>query len=87
MVYPGLEAAWADEGLFIRQDACTGDFVELKYGASTDKGWPVLLPIPVIVSKFTDLADNYSAPLSGPYPLPINGHVMPTDHLVYVNEP
>ncbi len=86
-VYPGQEACWVDEGLFAVQDACTGDFVELKYGASTAKGWPVLLPIPVIVTNFTDLADNYSAPLFGPYPLPLNGNVMPTDHLVYVNEP
>ncbi|MGQ0552436.1 MAG: hypothetical protein ACT4PU_04385 [Planctomycetota bacterium] len=87
VVYPGLEAAWADEGLFIRQDACTGDFVELKYGASTSGGWTPLLPIPVIVTNFTDLADNYTAPLFGPYPTPILGSIRPTDHLIYVNTP
>lgn len=86
-VYPGKESAWVDEGLFIHQDACTGDFVELKYGGSTKDGWKVLLPIPVIVTNFTDLANNYSTPLAGPYPTPILGSVMPTRHLIYVNEP
>jgi hypothetical protein len=86
-LYPGKEQAWVDEGLFVHQDACTGNFVELKYGGSTEFGWKVLLPIPVLVSNFTDIADNYTAPLGGPYPTPIMGSVMPTNHLIYVNEP
>jgi hypothetical protein len=36
---------------------------------------------------FTDLADNYTAPLFGPYPGPFVGSVHPTDHLLYVNVP
>ncbi len=86
-MYPGKETAWVDEGLFVQQDACTGDFLELKYGGSTRDGWAVLLPIPVVVTNFTDIADNYSAPLLGPYPLPILGSIRPTEHLIYVNEP
>jgi hypothetical protein len=85
-MYPSIESAWVDEGLFVRQDACTGDFVELKYGGSTRNGWPVL-SIPGSPTNFTDIADNYTAPLFGPYPLPILGSVRPTDHLIYVNEP
>ncbi len=87
LVYPGKESAWVDEGLFVHQDACTGDFVELKYGGSTKDGWPVLLPIPVVVTNFTDVVDNYSAPLLGPYPMPVLGTVNPSNHLIYVNEP
>jgi hypothetical protein len=87
VVYPGDECVWVDEGLFVRRDACSGDFVELKYGATTRYGWQTLLPIPVIVQTFTDLADNYSAPVGGPYPTPILGSVRPTDHLIYVNQP
>jgi hypothetical protein len=86
-VYPGKETAWVDEGLFIHQDACTGDFVEIKYGGSTNGGWNAILPIPGVFTNFTDIADNYSASLAGPYPTPIVGSVRPTDHLIYVNEP
>jgi len=86
-IYPGIEAAWVDEGLFIHQDACTGNWVELKYGGSTRGGWQAVLPIPVIVTNFTDIADNWSAPLNGPYALPIMGSVQQTNHLIYVNEP
>lgn len=86
-VYPGKESAWVDEGLFVHSDPCIGDFIELKYGGSTENGWTVTLPIPPIVSKFTDIADNYTAPVGGPYPTPILGNVMPTDRLIYVNEP
>ncbi len=86
-VFPGQEHVWVDEGLFVHQSACTGDFVEMKYGASTRDGWQPLLPIPIVVDDFTDLADNWTAPLFGPYPLPILGSVRPTDHLIYVNLP
>jgi len=87
LVFPGKESAWVDEGLFIQRDACTGDWVELKYGGSTKDGWTAVLPIPVVVTNFTDIADNYSAPLFGPYPTPIMGSIRPTEHLIYVNEP
>ncbi len=83
--YPSTERAWVDEGIFVHQSACTGDWADIKYGGTTRGGWQPLLPIPVITTKFTDLADNYSAPLTGPYPTPILGSVRPTDRLVYVN--
>ena len=86
-VYPGQEVAWVDEGLFVHQDSCVGNFVELKYGGSTAKGWTAMLQTGVIASQFTDIADNWSAPLLGPYPFPIYGSVQPTDHLIYVNKP
>jgi hypothetical protein len=88
LAYPGTECAWVDEGLFVQQDACTGDVLEMKYGGSTRGGWTaLLLPTPAIVGNFTDIADNYTAPLSGPYPTPILGSIRPTDRLIYVNEP
>jgi len=86
-LYPGNERAWVDEGVFVHQSACTGDFAELKYGGTTRGGWDPILPIPVIVNKFTDMADNYTAPLLGPYPTPILGSIRPTDHLIYTNYP
>jgi len=86
-VYPGQEIAWVDEGLFVHLDPCHGDFIELKYGGSTYEGWTPLLPIPVVVEAFTDIADNWSAPLGGPYSTPILGSIHPTEHLIYVNEP
>jgi hypothetical protein len=86
-VYPSTEQCWVDEGLFVRQSACTGDFIDMKYGGSTRGGWTPILPIPVVVSNFTDVADHYTAPLLGPYPTPILGSLRPTDHLIYVNEP
>jgi hypothetical protein len=86
-VYPGKEEAWVDEGLFVQQDACTGDVFELKYGGSTRGGWQVLPNGTPPVTNFTDLVDNYTAPLSGPFPFPIEGNIMPSAHLIYVNEP
>jgi len=86
-IYPGKETAWVDEGLFVQQDACTGDVIELKYGGSTQGGWTAILPVPPVLTNFTDIADNYTAPLLGPYPLPIMGSVRQTEHLIYVNEP
>ena len=44
-------------------------------------------PGPIAVRNFTDLADNWTAKLTGPYPTPILGSVHPTDRLIYVNEP
>ena len=86
-LYPGPERAWVDEGVFVHQSACTGDFAELKYGGTTRAGWDVALPVPVVLNKFTDLADNYTAPLAGPFPAPILGSIRPTDRLIYVNYP
>jgi hypothetical protein len=86
-IYPGQEACWVDEGLFVQLDPCHGDFIELKYGGSTKDGWTPLLPIPVVIDGFTDIADNWSAPLGGPYPTPILGSIRPTEHLIYVNLP
>jgi hypothetical protein len=85
--YPGQESAWVDEGLFVHQDPCHGDFVEVKYGGSTRDGWTPLLPFPVLLTNFTDIADNYTAPLFGPYPGPAVGSIHRTEHLIYVNEP
>ena len=84
-VYPGPEAAWADEGLFIHREACTGTFVDMKYGATTHGGWGAFTSVGP-VKDFTDIADNYSAPAAGPYPTPILGSVRPTDRLIYVNQ-
>lgn len=84
--YPGTEQVWVDEGLFVRQDACAGDFVELKYGATTAEGWLVNPSSPLNYRAFTDMADNWSAPLSGPFTLPIFGSVQQTDQLIYVNQ-
>jgi hypothetical protein len=86
-VYPGKEATWVDEGLFVHSDPCNGDFIELKYGGSTEFGFHANLPVGAVVTKFTDIVDNYSAPLAGPYSTPIFGQVMPSEHLIYVNEP
>jgi hypothetical protein len=86
-IYPGKESAWVDEGLFFHSSACTGDFVELKYGGSTQNGFKKLMPVGAIITQLTDLADNYTAPIGGPYPTPILGSIRPTDHLIYVNEP
>ncbi|MHC4846345.1 MAG: hypothetical protein ACYTCU_09305, partial [Planctomycetota bacterium] len=80
-VYPGQEACWVDEGLFVHLDPCKGDFIELKYGGSTADGWTPLLPVPVPVNSFTDIADNWSAPLGGPYPTPILGSIQTTERL------
>jgi hypothetical protein len=87
LAYPGQESAWVDEGIFVHRDACTGDWVEMKYGGTTRDGWTALLPIPVPTRNFTDLADNWTAKLTGPYPTPILGSIRQTDRLIYVNEP
>lgn len=84
-VYPGKEAAWVDEGLFIHNDSCTGTFVSTQYGGSTRFGWSILHP--VLLSGLTDLADNYTAPIGGPYSFPIFGSVYPTDRVTFVFTP
>lgn len=84
-IYPGAERAWVDEGVFAVADACTGDWAEIRYGATTRGGWTVNHP--VLIGSFTDMADNYTAPLFGPYPAPLIGSVQPTDRLIYINTP
>jgi len=84
-VYPGQESAWADEGFFVHREVCTGYWVEMKYGGSTLGGWAAFTNAGP-VKAFTDLADNYTAPVSGPFPTPVLGSVRPTDHLIYVNQ-
>lgn len=87
-IYPGTEHVWANEGLFRYRDSCSSnEFFEVDYGATTTAGWQTLLPIPVVLQTFTDMADNYTAPVSGPHPFPILGSVRPTDHLIYTNVP
>jgi len=86
-LYPGLESAWVDEGIFVHRDACSGDWVEMKYGGTTRDGWTVQLPTGIPSRNFTDLADNWTAKLTGPYLTPILGSIRQTEHLIYVNEP
>ena len=86
LVYPGPESAWVDEGFFVHRDPCTGFFVDQKYGASTYGGWGAFTAAVGAVKGFTDLADNYSAPVGGPYPSPVLGSVRPTARLIYVNQ-
>lgn len=84
-VYPGVERAYVDEGLFIHTQVCFGQWLDVKYGATTRGGWSVVHP--VLITTFTDLTDNYSAPLFGPYTFPIYGSLMPSDRLVYTLGP
>ncbi|MFH0946159.1 MAG: hypothetical protein V2A76_13245 [Planctomycetota bacterium] len=88
--YPGEEIAWVDEGLFKYYDSCVSlAYYEVFYGGSTDEGWPVVPTFPphLQTQKFKDLADNWSVPVVGPKPLPLMGHIMPTNHLIYTNTP
>lgn len=82
-LYPGQERAWVDEGLFLQNDACNGQYISIQYGGSTRFGWSILHP--VLFSGMTDLASNYFAPVGGPYPFPLFGNIAPTDGLIYVN--
>ncbi len=84
-VYPGQEAAYVDEGLFIQNEACSGQWVSIQYGGSTRFGWSIANP--VLITSSTDLADNYTAPLAGPYSFPIFGNVMNTDRVLFVDGP
>ena len=85
LAYPGPEHAWVEEGFFVHREACSGFWVDMKYGASTEGGWTPFTQVGP-VKAFTDLADNYSAPVGGPYPTPLLGSVRPTDRLIYVNQ-
>lgn len=93
--YPGPESAWVNEGLFRYHDSCqsvagvTGDTLDVFYGATTAKGFPVVPTSPVFPpsENFTDLASNLAHPVGTPVPLPIIGSVRKTDHLIYVNVP
>lgn len=86
--YPGPEAAWVDEGVFIHRQGCVAGgpapFVEIKYGASTERGYDGATPT-VVFDRMTDMVDNYSIPLGAPIVLPMVGSVRPTRHLLYVN--
>ncbi len=96
-LYPGQECAFADEGVFTFHEACfvnpngtTGaDFIEIFYGGSTTFGWaPTSLnPAVILSNRFIDMANNYSAPLLGPYPGPAVGNVMASRHIINVNVP
>jgi hypothetical protein len=87
--YPGPEAAWVDEGLFLHTEACTVTgapelFAELKVGATTEGGYFAAVG-PVAADKFTDMVNNYSVKVGSPIVPPFFGHVMPSRHLFYVN--
>jgi hypothetical protein len=84
-VYPGQEHAWVDEGLFIQDEGCSGQWVAIHYGGSTRNGWQIANP--VLINGSTDLADNYTAPIGGPYGFPILGNIMNTDRVIFVDGP
>jgi hypothetical protein len=84
-VYPGQEHAWVDEGLFLQDEGCSSQWVSIQYGGSTRNGWSVVHP--VLINSQTDLADNYTAPLTGPYPFPIFGNILTTDRVLFVDGP
>ena len=87
--YPGPEAAFVDEGLFLHTEGCTLTgapeiYAEIKVGATTEGGYPAAIG-PVLADRFTDLVNNYSVNISAPILPPFVGHVMPSKHLVYAN--
>ncbi len=84
-VYPGKEQAWVDEGVFIHRNVCTGDWVNVNYGGTTKNGWTIVHP--VLINTFTDLADNYNARLTGPFPTPIVGNMNLSTKLIYTMGP
>ncbi|MEM7310596.1 MAG: hypothetical protein AAF682_28225 [Planctomycetota bacterium] len=92
--YPGPEAAWVDEGVYLYDDSCATAagtpslFADLLYGASTSKGFEILFDSTFgapLTENFTDLASNVSFPVGTPLPLPLVGDVKPTRHLIYTN--
>ena len=88
--YPGPEHVWVDEGFFKYYDSCNSTaYYEVQYGGSSGDGWPVIPSTPADppTQNFKDLADNYTAPVIGFHPLPLLGHIMTTDHLIYTNVP
>lgn len=84
-IFPGQEVAFVDEGLFIQDDGCSSQWVSIQYGGSTRFGWQIAHP--VLLQSSTDLADNYTAPLTGPYTFPIFGNIQNTDRLIYEDGP
>lgn len=84
-VYPGQEAAFVEEGLFLQDEGCSGQWVSVQYGGSTRFGWSIANP--VLINSSTDLADNYTAPLSGPYSFPLFGAIMNTDRVLFLDGP
>lgn len=85
LAYPGQEHAWVDEGFFAHREPCTAFVIDMKYGATTYGGWAAFTSVGP-VKGFTDLADNYTAPVGGPYPSPVLGSVRRTERLLYVNQ-
>lgn len=84
-VFPGQEQAWVEEGLFLQDEGCSGQWVSIQYGGTTRLGWQILNPLPV--NSMTDLADNYTAPVAGPYTFPIFGNILNTDRVIFVDTP
>ncbi len=87
--YPGDEFVWVDEVPVLYRDSCPRlAFGELYYGASTAKGFTVVVPAGVMLTQnFTDLASNISfTPPTMPV-FPLVGNVNPTRNLIYVNVP
>lgn len=84
-LYPGKESAWVDEGLFVQNQGCSGATVSIDYGGTTRFGWTIVHP--VLLTGMVDLADNYTAPLLGPYTFPVLGSIYNTDRVIYTNTP
>lgn len=87
--YPGPEAAWVEEGLFLHTEACSLSgtpqaYAEVKVGATTEGGYLAAIGL-VVGDKFTDLVNNFSAALGSPITPPFVGNVMPSLHLISVN--
>lgn len=87
--YPGPEAAWVDEGVFLHTEACSATggtlYAEIKYGATTERGYDAASAAGLVIDKMTDMVDNYSVQIGTPLTLPMVGSVKPTRHLFYVN--
>jgi hypothetical protein len=88
--YPGPERVWVDEGVFLHNDVCNSTgaltpFGEIKYGATTDQGYPAQSLTGQVLSKFTDLVNNYAVKLGTPLLPPFVGSVKPSHHLIYLN--
>ncbi|MEM7305833.1 MAG: hypothetical protein AAF682_04150 [Planctomycetota bacterium] len=84
--YPGPEAVWVDEGLFLHTEACQTPqvFAEIKVGATTEGGYLATVG-PAVGDKFTDLVSNFSVPITSPVAPPFVGNVFFSRHLVYFN--
>jgi len=88
--YPGPERAWVDEGVFVHVDVCdtTGaptPYAEIKYGGTTEGGYPAQSFTGQVLNKFTDLVNNFSVKVGLPILPPFVGSVKPSRHLVYLN--